>query len=108
MRNIAKLQYGENQYVEVELKQNNEYDGGLGGLDTILEISQKTFDHSIHTITSFLNVMADKIKQEFNDTRIGEVSITVGASLSAEGNLIIASSTSEVNLAVTVTFKGED
>ena len=52
--------------------------------------------------------MADKIKQEFNDTRIGEVSITVGASLSAEGNLIIASSTSEVNLAVTVTFKGED
>ena len=48
MRNIAKLQYGENQYVEVELKQNNEYDGGLGGLDTILEISQKTFDHSIH------------------------------------------------------------
>lgn len=108
MRNIAKIQYGENQYVEVELKQDNECDGGLGGLDTVLEVGQKTFDRSIHTIVSFLSTTADKIRQEFNGTSIGEVSITVGASLSAEGNLIIASSTSEVNLAVTVTFKGED
>ncbi len=108
MGKTIRLEYGENQFVEVELKQNNDYDGGLGGIDTVLEVGQKAFDSSIRTIVSFLNTTADKIRQELNSTSIGEVSITVGTALSAEGNLIIASSTSEVNLSVTVTFKGEE
>ncbi len=108
MGRIIKLEYDENQYVEVELKQDYNVDGGLGGLDTVLEVGQKTFERSISRLVSFLNTTAYKIKDSFNSSNINEVSITVGVSLSAEGNLIIASSTSEVNLAVTITFKGVD
>lgn len=108
MGKIIKLEYDENQYVEVELKQDYDFDGGLGGLDTVLEVGQNAFERSISTLVSFLNTTADKIKDSFNSSNINEVSITIGASLSAEGNLIIASSTSEVNLAVTITFKEVD
>lgn len=107
MGKTVKLEYDDNQYVEIELKQSDDYDGGLGGLDTIIEVGQRTFDHSIYTLVSFLNSTVDKIKQGLSKTNLDEISITIGASLSAEGNLIIASSTSEVNLSVTVTFRGE-
>ena len=108
MSKVVKLEYDDNQYVEIELKQDNDYDGGLGGLDRVFEIGKKTFDHSIYALVSFLNSTADKIKQGINNSNVNEISITIGASLSAEGNLIVASSTSEVNLAVTITFKGAD
>lgn len=107
MKKIIKLEYDENKYVEVELEQSYGSDGGLGGLGSIIEIGKNVFERSIFTLVSFLNTTANKIKDGFNSPNISEVSITVGASLSAEGNLIITSSTSEVNLAITVTFKGE-
>lgn len=108
MSKIVRLEYEDKQYVEVELNQDNDYDGGLGGLDKIFTIAQKTFDNSIYTLVSFLNSTVDKIKEDVNNASVNEISITVGASLSAEGNLIVASSTSEVNLAITITFKGAD
>ena len=108
MGKIVRLEYDKDQYVEVELKQDDNSDGGLGGLNKVLEIGQNTFDRSIKTLVSFLNTASNKIKNSFDSPNINEVSITIGASLSAEGNMIIASSTAEVNFSITVTFKGED
>lgn len=107
MGKIVRLEYDNNQFVEFELKQYDQSDRGLGGLDKVLRIGQTSFDRSITKLVSFLNTTSDKIKREIT-SEVSEVSVTIGASFSAEGNLIVASSTSEVNLAITITFKGGD
>ena len=107
MKKVVKLEYDKNQFIEAEIQQDDS-DGGLGGLEKVLTIGQKTFDRSISGLVSFLNATSDKIQRNINAPNWGEVSITIGASFSAEGNLILASSTSEVSLSITITFKDED
>lgn len=107
MNKIIKLEYDENQFIDIEIRQDRNTDGGLGGLNTIFEVGKKTFDNSVKALVSFLKTTSDKIRNEFPCNNVDEFSITIGASLSSEGNFIIASSTSEVNLALTITFKGE-
>lgn len=107
MSEIVKLEYSEGQYIDIEMKQNNSFDGGLGGATIINKIGHEVFNRSVQTVASFLNTAAEKIKSSFNNSEVSDISITVGVAFGTEGNLFIGSSTSEVNFSATVTFKGE-
>lgn len=107
MKRMVTLEYEQGQFIEVEIQQDHS-DGGLGGLAKALAIGHKAFDSSISKLVSFLNATSNKIQQGIDHPNVGEMSITVGASFNASGNLVLASSTSEVNLSVTITFKSED
>ncbi|MCL2774213.1 MAG: hypothetical protein FWD71_12805 [Oscillospiraceae bacterium] len=108
MGKIVKLEYGDNQFVEVELKEDKKSDGGLGGVDKINQISKKIFDKSISSMVSFLNETGNKIKDDFNNPNISDISISIGVSINAEGNFVIVSSGTEVTFNLAITLKGDN
>jgi len=108
MKNTIMLEYAENQFVEMEIGDSVKSIGnGLGG-KKIEQIAYKVFDKQLESIVSFINSTGKRISDDLTDTKIDEFSITAGIALGAEGNFIIANTTSEVNLSLTITFKGRE
>ncbi|MCL2322280.1 MAG: hypothetical protein FWC47_09275, partial [Oscillospiraceae bacterium] len=108
---IIKLEYGENEFMEFEIKSSliSEYkEEALGGTSVIEDFALNTYEKSIEKMTNFLKCTSKEIKEDLGDVEYDGVTISLGFSLSAEGNFVVASSSAEASLGVEVTFKGRD
>ena len=107
MEKIMRLEFSENEYIDIELNAADSSDGrGLGGVQGTKTITKSVFDKSLATMVSMLRETSRKVSENVKIKNLDTVSITVGASFGVEGNFLLAKSTSEANLALTITIKG--
>ena len=103
---IIKVEYGEDEFMEFEIKSNlMPSGGGLGGISKLQDIAMNTYENSIDKMTSFLKSVAKKVKDNLSDLENDGITISLGFSLGVEGNFVVSPG-AEASFVVEVNLKG--